>query len=129
MDSRAARLAKRLRKKAKKGLRGYPFATVAVYGPDNRVATKLVASIIAREGAEPDPLQTWHSTEGEIRDQAAILEELLAFLAEHGVLSVAMVDRIIGCPHEEGIDYEGPTCPQCPFWANRDRWTGEITKS
>jgi len=52
----------------------------------------------------------------------------LAFLAEHGVLSVAMVDRIIGCPHQEGIDYEGPICPQCPFWANRDRWTGEVTK-
>jgi hypothetical protein len=29
-------------------------------------------------------------------------------------------------PHEEGIDYpEGKTCPQCPFWASRDRWTGE----
>jgi hypothetical protein len=22
-----------------------------------------------------------------------------------------MTDRIIGCPHEEGIDYEGATCP------------------
>jgi len=21
-----------------------------------------------------------------------------------------MTDRIIGCPHEEGIDYEGSTC-------------------
>jgi hypothetical protein len=33
--------------------------------------------------------------------------------------------RIIGCPHEEGIDYEGATCPACPFWAGRDRWTGK----
>jgi hypothetical protein len=37
-----------------------------------------------------------------------------------------MVDRVIGCPHEEGIDYEGPTCPHCPYWAGRDRWTGEV---
>jgi hypothetical protein len=22
-----------------------------------------------------------------------------------------MTDRIIGCPHEEGIDYEGASCP------------------
>jgi hypothetical protein len=36
-----------------------------------------------------------------------------------------MVDRIIGCLHEEGIDYHGPTCPLYPFWAGRDRWTGE----
>jgi hypothetical protein len=42
-----------------------------------------------------------------------------------GVRSVAMVDRIIGYPHEEGIDYQGPTCPLCPFWAGRDRWSGE----
>jgi hypothetical protein len=34
-----------------------------------------------------------------------------------------MTDQIIGCPHEEGIDYEGATCPACPFWAGRDRWT------
>ena len=31
-----------------------------------------------------------------------------------------MTDRIIGCPHEEGIDYEGSVCPRCEFWANRD---------
>ena len=24
-----------------------------------------------------------------------------------------MTDTIIGCPHEEGIDYQGPTCPVC----------------
>ena len=36
-------------------------------------------------------------------------------------------DRIIGCPHEEGIDYpEGQACPQCPFWAHRDRWSGDM---
>jgi hypothetical protein len=27
---------------------------------------------------------------------------------------------------EEGIDYpEGSKCPECPFWADRDRFTGE----
>jgi len=29
---------------------------------------------------------------------------MLEFMARHGVLSVAMTDRIIGCPHQEGID-------------------------
>jgi hypothetical protein len=28
-------------------------------------------------------------------------------------------------PHEERIDYpEGEACPQCPFWAGRDRFAG-----
>jgi hypothetical protein len=50
---------------------------------------------------------------------------VLAFITEAGAKSVVMTDRIIGCPHEEGIDYEGSTCPVCPFWAGRDRWTGK----
>jgi Extended Signal Peptide of Type V secretion system len=34
-----------------------------------------------------------------------------------------------GRPHEEGIDYpEGSTCPRCPFWAHRDRWSGEVAQ-
>jgi hypothetical protein len=35
------RARKRLRKRAKRGLRGYPVATVALYGPDDTRATKL----------------------------------------------------------------------------------------
>lgn len=51
---------------------------------------------------------------------------LLDYLAEHGIKSVVMTDRIIGCPHQEGIDYpEGETCQVCTFWKGRDRWTGE----
>ncbi len=36
-----------------------------------------------------------------------------------------MVDQIIGCLHEEGIDYPtGETCPESLFWKGRDRWSG-----
>ena len=35
------RARKRLSKKAKKGFRGWPVATVALYGPDDSTATKL----------------------------------------------------------------------------------------
>jgi hypothetical protein len=56
------------------------------------------------------------------------LREVLAFFEEHGVRSVVMSDRTIGCPHEEGVDYEGAVCPHCPYWAVRDRWTGEVIK-
>jgi len=62
-----------------------------------------------------------------VRMDKAILKEVMDFLQEHAVQRVMMVDRIIGCPHEEGVDYPlGEKCPHCPYWTNRDRWTGEI---
>lgn len=52
-------------------------------------------------------------------------EQIVAFLDQHGVSRVIMTERIIGCLHEEGIEYlNGEWCPQCPFWKGRDRWTG-----
>jgi len=37
----------RLSKRAKRGFRGYPIATVALYGPDDRAATKLTGGIVS----------------------------------------------------------------------------------
>ena len=54
-----------------------------------------------------------------------VMAEIAAFFREQGVSSVGMIDSIIGCPHEEGIDYpDGEVCPKCLFWARRDRWSG-----
>jgi hypothetical protein len=117
---------KRLDRKAKKGLRGWPVATVALYGPDDRRATKLAVGIVPAEDAEASDLRRWLSEgQGDIRADNRVAEEVLAFITEAEAKSVVMTDRIIGCPHEEGTDYEGSTCPFCPFWAGRDRWTGK----
>src|SRR6476469_9722962 len=105
---------------------GWPLATVALYGPDDRLATKLSVGIVPAEDAEATDLRRWLSEEqADIRADDRVAEEVLAFITEAGAKSVIMTDRIIGCPHEEGIDYEGSTCPVCPFWAGRDRWTGK----
>jgi len=115
---------KRLVKKAKKGFRGYPVATIALYGPDDKRASKVVASIIASEHADPEPQKKWFP-ESDVRNDATVVDGILAFVEENQAMSVVMTDRIIGCPHEEGIDYpEGEECPECPFWKGRDRWTG-----
>jgi len=53
-------------------------------------------------------------------------QDIVAFIDHHGVKSVSMVDRIIGCPHQEGIDYDGDWCPVCDFWKGRDRFTGKL---
>jgi len=120
------RAKKWLEKKAKRGMRGYPVGTIAFYGPDSRRATKVAASIITTPESEPAELRRWHVETGDVRSEK-IFAEIVAFLREHEVHSVAMAEGIIGCPHEEGIDYpEGGTCPECPFWAGRNRWTGKL---
>ena len=116
---------KRLTKKAKKGFRGFPVATVAFYGPDDRRASKLAVGIVLAENQEAAELKRWFAEQGDVREDLRVAEEVLAYMDGFGVRSVAMVDRIIGCPHEEGIDYYGPTCPLRPYWAGRDRWSGE----
>src|SRR3954447_5918913 len=122
---------KRLGKRAKKGFRGWPVATVALYGPDDRLATKLTVAIVPAEEADATDLRRWRSKDqtADIREDIRVTEEVLAFIAEAGAKSVVMTDRIIGCPHEEGIDYEGSTCPVCLFWAGRDRWSGKHLSS
>ncbi len=116
-----------LGKKSGSAFRGYPIATVAFYGPSDKLATKVVVSVILTENNEPDFLKRWFS-EGDldVRHDPAIGEEVLAFLKTHALRSTVVTDRIIGCPHEEGTDYpEGASCPQCPYWAGRDRFTHE----
>ena len=116
-----------LEKQARRGFHGYPIATVAFYGPDDQQATKVAVGIVPAEGAEPDPLQRWFSQQTDVRSDPDIARNITEFIETHAAKSVVLMDRIIGCPHEEDVDYPaGTACPQCPFWANRDRWSGEV---
>ena len=106
---------------------GFPLATIAYYGPDDKFASKVVVGIIPQEGDAVSSLERWFSGGADVRFDLAITQLILDFILEHRIERVAMADRILGCPHEEGVDYpEGESCPQCPFWANRDRWTGKL---
>lgn len=115
----------RLKKMARRKT-GYPLATIAYYGEDDQFASKVVVGIISK-GNEVAFMKKWFAKDLDVRFDPEIREQILDFLGEHNIHRVSMLDRIIGCPHEEGIDYpEGENCPQCPFWRNRDRWTGEL---
>jgi hypothetical protein len=115
-----------LRKKAKRGHRGYPVASVVFYGPTDQRASKVAVGIIHDEGEEPAALERWFVEQEDIRQDQSVEQEILSLLETHGVRSVAMSDGILGCPHEEGVDYpEGSSCPKCPYWAGRDRFTKE----
>jgi hypothetical protein len=112
-------------KKANRGFRGYPVATLMFYGPDDKRATKVAVGIVPGEGEAVAELRRWtHPVD--VRKDMNIAREIRAFITAAGAKTVVMTDRINGCPHEEGIDYEGPVCPKCPFWAGRDRWTGKV---
>ena len=115
-----------LKKKADRGFRGYPVATVAFYGPDDKCATKVAVGIVQNEHDEADRMERWFADD-DVRKDPTINDQILEFIQSQGVRSVVITDRIIGCPHEEGIDYpEGQKCPQCTFWAKRDRWSGDV---
>ncbi len=121
------RVTNKLLNKARKGFRGYPVATVAYYGPNSSKATKVAVGIINADNGEPDPLRRWYVKETDARLDLEITDQILEFIKEHKAVSVASIPRILGCPHEEGIDYPGgQACPECPYWANRDRWAGLV---
>ena len=111
---------------ARLGFRGYPVATVVLYGPNDRHATKVAVGIVAHEAADADPLERWTIDTGDVRENNVVMRGVLAFLRIHSVRTVILADRIMGCPHEEGIDYPlGESCPECVFWSHHDRRTGD----
>jgi len=117
---------KNLKKLLNKGFRGYPIATIAYYGPDDKKATKVAVGIVPYENAEPSILERWFNEDIDIRKDRIINEQIIKFIKENEAKSVVMADRIMGCPHEQGVDYpDGSKCPKCPFWAIHDRFTGE----
>jgi hypothetical protein len=103
------------------------IATIAYYGPDDQRATKIVVSICNKNSQEIREIKKWFSDSGDLRFNDKINGEIVEFIKKFNVKQCLTVGRIIGCPHEEGIDYpENGTCPLCQFWAHRNRWTGEL---
>jgi hypothetical protein len=112
-----------LRKKARLGDQGFPLATLAFYGPDDKKATKAVLGIFLREGEE-STLSRYFGEDKDARYKVEVQQSILARLNEHAARTLIMVEKLFGCPHEEGIDYPaGEGCPHCPFWKGRDRFT------
>lgn len=120
----------RIRKRARQGFRGYPIVTVAFYGPDDKTATKIVVACLKNQSEDIAVMERWTSSDGfDLRETGDTALRIDALLKKWGAKSIVMPDAIIGCPHEEEIDYpEGESCPECPFWKNRDRWSGVFSQ-
>ena len=75
-------------------------------------------------------MRTWITETADIRADEKIGAAIAAFISDWHVKRMVNADRIIGCAHQEGIDYPmGRTCPRCPFWAGIDRFTHEPVRT
>jgi len=92
----------------------YPIATVACYGPDDKTVTKIAVGVFESEDAKPI-MRRWVGPD--VTANSEIRAQIAEFIQSHGVHEVAVTDGVLGCPHEEGIDFPaGQECPYCPFW-------------
>lgn len=95
----------------------YPFATIALYGPDDKTTTKIVVGIYTEENKEPI-LRRWVSSKFSTDDKAKA--QIKEFLLQYKVTQSIMTEGNIGCIHEEGLDFPvGEDCPFCPFWKDK----------
>lgn len=95
--------------------------TIAYYGPDGKTVTKIVVGITVGAGNNFIDTKKWSSESRDIKNDSQVLGEISAYLNLSKVDSVARIERVMGCPHEAGIDYpEGMPCPACPFWVNEE---------
>ena len=95
----------------------WPAGILIFYGPDNRHASMVIATVLAHEDALP-VMHEWYESEMDVRLDGRIGGEVERFFREHPVHRIVMRKGVYGCPHDEGVDYpEGGVCPHCPFWA------------
>lgn len=95
----------------------YPIGTLVYYGPDDQTVTKITASVVAYEDAPPIQ-KRW--TGDQVTTDPHVLKELGLFFKSHGVQRVVMTSNVVGCAHEEGVDYPmDEACPYCPYWHHR----------
>ena len=95
----------------------YPIGTVALYGPNDKITTKIAAGVITSLTAEAIIMRCVAT---DVTTSPKVKWEIQEFFNAHGVKSVAASAGNMGCPHEEGEDFpDGEDCPFCPFWAGK----------
>jgi hypothetical protein len=92
----------------------FPIGTIAYFGPDDQNVTKIVVAILPDENSDP-VVRKWVG-EGVAQNKEAAIE-IGNFFKNRAVQNIVMTDGIIGCPHEEGVDFPiGKSCTKCEFW-------------
>ena len=69
------RIKKRISKKSKKGFQGYPVLTIAYYGPDAKLATKVAVGFIKSE--DDDVIMERYYSDADVRTEESIQEKTI----------------------------------------------------
>jgi hypothetical protein len=101
----------------------YPIATCAMYGPNDRLTTKIVLRVATWPGM---PLTQRQWVGSDVMSNPKVQKEAADFLVEQGARTcILAAERNIGCPHEPTRDYPiGQDCPFCPYWKGKQH--GEV---
>jgi hypothetical protein len=99
------------------------IATYSEYGPTDNFCTKIVVGIVDKNSSNIIDMKKWFSDGQDIRLDLDIKNSVFQFIKRYNVYTTVSLGRIIGCPHEEGIDYSlGSECPTCVFCHNKIRF-------
>jgi hypothetical protein len=77
----------------------YPIGTVALYGADDRITTKIAAGVITSPNAEPI-LMRWMATD--VTTSPKVQREITEFFEQHGVKSVVKSEGNMAAPTRRG---------------------------
>jgi hypothetical protein len=95
----------------------YPLGILVYFGPDNATITKIVAVVILSKGSSPIS-KNWSSSW--VTSDPKVAAEIGQFFVDNKVSDVVMTDGVLGCPHDEGVDFPvGGQCSQCKYWENQ----------
>ncbi len=97
------------------------YGSIIYYGPDDTLATKATVGIVDDKNNIID-FRRFYSEDIDARESCCVNQSIISFLKKYTLRKVLVSDKIVGCPHEEGIDYPyGEKCPLCPFWENVEK--------
>jgi hypothetical protein len=92
----------------------FPIGTLIYFGPDDVTITKIIAVVIPHRESDPT-LKRWVGPG--VSSDPQVAAEIGSFFTFNKVREVVMTDGIVGCPHEEGVDFPvDGTCQDCTFW-------------
>ena len=97
----------------------YPIGALVYFGPDDQTVTKIIAVVI--QSSDTDPfLRSWGGNG--VTTNGDVILEIGSYFKKFQVNEVVMTEGVVGCPHEEGVDYPaGEACPYCPFWSEKSK--------
>ena len=95
----------------------FPIGILTYFGPDNKTITKIVGLVIKGPDIEPR-LRSW-SQPGVVSDPI-VVAEIGSYFLENKTVDIVMTGSVLGCPHEEGVDFPlGTDCPHCKYWSSQ----------